>query len=111
MEHIALKLGFEPLFLFYGRLSTGIEHVAQETVPHAGRTKDVKVYRIKQPQLVLGATRRYIKSLTSRFRCERTDSFIWRSNHAKKHYLTLISLERIGIAADQATLLNNLWFQ
>src|SRR5260370_26772463 len=66
---------------------------------------------MEQPKLVLSAAGSHIEALTCRVIGERADFLIRRGYHAKKNYMSLITLKGVCVAADQPALFDSFCLQ
>ncbi len=48
-KNITLELGIKPVSSSVGRLTPRIKHIAQQTMPHAGRAEHIQRCRVEQP--------------------------------------------------------------
>ena len=79
---------------------------------HTCWAKNIQSRRMEQPELVLGAASSHVEALSRRITGKHSDTgFTWGSNHTKKHDVSFIALERIGVTTDQSSLFNYLWLK
>src|SRR5664279_2366280 len=77
-------------------------------MPHAGSAERIEPGSMKEPKLVLRAAHCDVESLASRFVSQRTDPMIsGRSHHAQEDHVALVTLEGVGVSADQPPLLDH----
>ena len=87
-----------------GRLSAGIEHVAEKGPAHA-LGAEYLLSRVEEPKLVLGAADSNVETLSGRPVCEDANFMLSGGrDHAEEHDVALVTLEGVGIAASQASL-------
>jgi hypothetical protein len=109
--NITLELGIEPVIDVFGGLTARVKHVAQQPVTHACGTENIQRCRVKEPELVLGATGGDVKSLPCGIVGEGSyPDLAWRSHHAQENNMPFIALKRVSVLFDLGERGRKAWF-
>ena len=101
---VPFELGIKHGIADIGHGSCGTLHVREKAMPEAVGVQIIRRHGMKEPELVLGPTDRDIESLDVGLGGQCGDANRpGRRHHAQEDDVSLVTLERVGVAADQAS--------